>query len=48
MHPRLDALPPPQRRLWTELRATPRRFVLYGGTAIALRLAPRITWMLTH
>ncbi len=41
MHPRLDALPPPQRRLWTELRATPRRFVLYGGTAIALRLAHR-------
>lgn len=41
MHPRLDALPPPQRRLWPELRATPRRFVLYGGTVIALRLAHR-------
>ena len=41
MNPRLDALPPPQRRLWPELRATPRRFVLYGGTAIALRLAHR-------
>lgn len=41
MKPRLDALPPPQRRLWPELRATPSRFVLYGGTAIALRLAHR-------
>lgn len=41
MNPRLDALPSPQRRLWPELRATPRRFVLYGGTAIALRLAHR-------
>ena len=35
MNPRLDTLPPPQRRLWPELRATPSRFVLYGGTAIA-------------
>lgn len=41
MEPRLDTLPPPQRRLWPELRATPRRFVLYGGTAIALRLSHR-------
>lgn len=41
MNPRLDALPPPQRRLWPELRATHRRFVLYGVTAIALRLAHR-------
>ena len=41
MIPRLDALPPPQRRLWPELRATPSGFVLYGGTAIALRLAHR-------
>lgn len=37
----LDVLPPAQRRLWTELRATPRGFVLYGGTAIALRLGHR-------
>lgn len=41
MNPRLDTLPPPQRRLWPELRATPGRFVLYGGTAIAVRLAHR-------
>ena len=39
--PRLDILPPAQRRLWDELRATPSGFVLYGGTAIALRLAHR-------
>lgn len=41
LKPRLDALPPPQRRLWPELRATPSGFVLYGGTALALRLAHR-------
>lgn len=41
MNPRVDALPPPQRQLWPELRATPRRFVLYGGTALALWLAHR-------
>ena len=41
IQPRLDALPPPQRRLWPELRATPRQFVLYGGTAIAVRLGHR-------
>lgn len=40
--PRLDALPPEQRRLWPELRpATDLGFVLYGGTAIALRLGHR-------
>ncbi len=39
--PRLDALPDSQRRLWKELAATPPEFVLYGGTAIALRLAHR-------
>jgi hypothetical protein len=39
--PRLDALPPPQRALWTELAAVPRHYVLYGGTALALRLAHR-------
>lgn len=39
--PRLDILPPAQRRLWPELTAVPGRFVLYGGTAIALRLGHR-------
>ena len=39
--PRLDILPPAQRRLWNELGATPEHFVLYGGTAIALRLGHR-------
>ncbi|MBA2539834.1 MAG: nucleotidyl transferase AbiEii/AbiGii toxin family protein [Deltaproteobacteria bacterium] len=34
-------LPEPQRVLWPELAAIPRRYVLYGGTAIALRLAHR-------
>jgi Nucleotidyl transferase AbiEii toxin, Type IV TA system len=34
-------LPPPQRRFWDELGATPRDFVLYGGTALALRLGHR-------
>jgi hypothetical protein len=34
-------LPPPQRRFWDELSATPRDFVLYGGTAFALRLGHR-------
>jgi hypothetical protein len=41
LSPRLDALPPPQRALWPELAAVPRRYVLYGGTALALRLAHR-------
>jgi hypothetical protein len=39
--PRLDALPPPQRALWPELAAVPHRYVLYGGTALALRFAHR-------
>ena len=39
--PRLDALPKAQRRLWKELGATPPDFVLYGGTALALRLGHR-------
>jgi hypothetical protein len=39
--PRLDILPEPQKRLWPELREVPRNFVLYGGTAIALRLGHR-------
>jgi Nucleotidyl transferase AbiEii toxin, Type IV TA system len=39
--PRLDILPPPQRRVWDEFGAVPREFVLYGGTAIALHLGHR-------
>ena len=39
--PRLDILPKPQRRLWDELAAIPREFVLYGGTAVALQLGHR-------
>lgn len=39
--PNLQILPPAQRRLWDELRHTPREFVLYGGTALALRLGHR-------
>ncbi|WP_420633479.1 hypothetical protein [Candidatus Palauibacter sp.] len=38
---RPDALPPPQRLLWPELRSTPSGFVLYDDTALALRLAHR-------
>jgi hypothetical protein len=41
LSPRLDALPLPQQRLWGELGSVPRDFVLYGGTAIALRLGHR-------
>jgi hypothetical protein len=39
--PNLDMLPGPQRALWPELADTPKRFVLYGGTAIALRFGHR-------
>jgi nucleotidyltransferase AbiEii toxin of type IV toxin-antitoxin system len=39
--PRLQILPAAQRKLWPELAETPPEFTLYGGTAIALRLAHR-------
>lgn len=39
--PKLGILPPPQRSLWDELSETPPEFVLYGGTALALRLGHR-------
>jgi hypothetical protein len=39
--PRLEILPPPQRKLWGELSELPREFVLYGGTALALHLGHR-------
>lgn len=40
--PNLDILPAAQRRLWGEFRNTvPPSFVLYGGTALALRTGSR-------
>jgi hypothetical protein len=39
--PRLDILPPQQLRLWRALGTVPRELILYGGTAIALRLGHR-------
>ena len=41
--PRYDILPLPQRRLCSELGQVPRHFVLYGGTALALRLGHRVS-----
>ncbi len=42
--PRMEIMPPGQRRLWLALRPTINLgFVLYGGTAIALRLGHRIS-----
>jgi len=41
LQPRVDMLPSAQQRLWTELGGTPGDFVLYGGTALALRLGHR-------
>ncbi len=39
--PRLDILPDEQRTLWPALACVPESFVLYGGTAVALRLGHR-------
>ena len=39
--PRLDVLPPAQRAVWPRLDQIPSHFVLYGGTAVALRLGHR-------
>lgn len=41
LKPRLDILPPAQQSLWPHLADLPDHFVLYGGTAIALRLGHR-------
>jgi hypothetical protein len=42
--PRMEILPPAQQRLWPELKsAAELGFVLYGGTAIALRLGHRVS-----
>ncbi len=39
--PHLDVLQGPQKQLWTELVEIPSEFVLYGGTAVALRFGHR-------
>jgi len=39
--PKLEILPFAQRQLWNELKDTPKEFVLYRGTALALRLGHR-------
>ena len=39
--PKLPALPAAQRTLWPELKQVPPNFVLYGGTALVLRLGHR-------
>lgn len=40
--PRMDCLPPPQQAIWPQLEpARPQGMVLYGGTAVALRLGHR-------
>lgn len=39
--PVLSVLPPQQRRLFDRLGPTPKDFVLYGGTALALRFGHR-------
>ena len=42
MRPHLEILPPPQKEFWDELVGTvPAHFVLYDGTAVALRLGHR-------
>jgi hypothetical protein len=41
--PKLSALPAAQRAVWSDLKQLPRKFVLYGGTALALRLGHRLS-----
>jgi hypothetical protein len=41
--PKLNTLPPAQRAIWPLLAEIPRHFVLYGGTAVALRLGHRVS-----
>lgn len=41
--PRFDTLPGVQRAVWPRLEQLPLDVVLYGGTAIALRLAHRVS-----
>ena len=39
----MNILPPAQREIWPLLSDIPGNFVLYGGTAVALRLGHRIS-----
>jgi predicted nucleotidyltransferase component of viral defense system len=39
--PHIHVLPAAQKKLWNELAEIPKNFVLYGGTALALRLGHR-------
>lgn len=39
--PKLGVLPAAQQLLWPELEKIPKHFILYGGTAIALRIGHR-------
>ena len=39
----ISSLPRAQQVLWPELEGTPGEFVLYGGTAVALQLAHRVS-----
>ena len=41
LEPRIEILPPAQLKFWRERNVIPFHFVLYGRTAIALRLAHR-------
>jgi hypothetical protein len=43
LEPRLDQLPPAQKSLWPDLSQVPAGFVLYGGTALTLRLGHRLS-----
>ncbi|MGI9215260.1 MAG: nucleotidyl transferase AbiEii/AbiGii toxin family protein, partial [Gammaproteobacteria bacterium] len=41
LQPKINILPKSQLLLWNELSTTPNDFILYGGTALALRLGHR-------
>jgi|GEM_PF-1139426 len=41
LNPRTDILPDSQKKLWPLLTEVPKDFVLYGGTAVALRYGHR-------
>ena len=43
IRPRLDCLPSSQQLLWPRLSAIGKEFVLYGGTALTLRVGGRIS-----